>query len=90
MPAVASRLEAIAPGWTVERLKAWVARLPEQLARAYRSRAWKNLGWWAKPDQREGWARMEMSLRGRGRALDGMLDLMIETWLEPSAGDLFP
>ena len=69
LPSVASRLEAIAPGWTVERIKAWSARLPAQLAQAYRSRAWKNLGWWAEQDLWEGWARQEMSLRGRGHAL---------------------
>jgi hypothetical protein len=69
LPSVASRLEAIAPEWTVERLKAWAARLPLQLALAYQRRAWKNMGWWAEPDLWEGWARQEMSLRGRGRAL---------------------
>ena len=69
LPSVASRLNEIAPGWTVERLRAWAARLPMQLAQAYRSRQWKNLGWWAEEDLWEGWARQEMSLRGRGHAL---------------------
>lgn len=69
LPSVASRLEAIAPGWTVARIKAWAARLPAQLALAYQSRQWKNLGWWAEPELWEGWARQEMSLRGRGQAL---------------------
>ena len=69
LPSVASRLEEIAPGWTVERLKAWAAPRPAQLAWTYRSHAWKNLGWWAEEDLWEGWARMEMSLRGRGQAL---------------------
>ena len=69
LPAVTSRLNALAPEWTVERLKAWAAPLPAHLAQAYQSRAWKNLGWWAEPDLWEGWARTEMSLRGRGRAL---------------------
>ena len=69
LPSVVSRLNEIAQGWTVERLKAWAAPRPAQLAWAYQSRQWKNLGWWAEPDQWEGWARLEMSLRGRGRAL---------------------
>lgn len=69
LPAVTERLEEIASGWTLERLKAWAGRLPGQLAQAYRSRVWKNLGWWAEPTLWEGWAREEMSLRGRGHAL---------------------
>ncbi|HJW09206.1 MAG TPA: hypothetical protein VJ483_06195 [Holophagaceae bacterium] len=69
LPSVASRLEEIAPGWTVERLKAWAAPRPAQLASAYRSRQWKNLGWWADEELWEHWARMEMSLRGRGKGL---------------------
>lgn len=69
LPSVASRLNAIAPGWTVERLKAWAASRPAELAWAYQHRAWKNLGWWAEPDLWGGWARTEMSLRGRGKAL---------------------
>jgi hypothetical protein len=66
---VQSRLHEIAPGWTVERLKAWAAPRPAQMAWAYSSKAWKNLGWWAAEDLWEGWARMEMSLRGRGKGL---------------------
>jgi len=69
LASVASRLNAIAPGWTVDRLKAWIARLPEQLAFAYQRHGWKNLGWWAEETLWEGWARTEMSLRGRGKAL---------------------
>lgn len=69
LPSVAARLDEIAPGWTVARLKAWAAPRPAQLAWAYRSRAWKNLGWWAETELWEGWARMEMSLRGRGHGL---------------------
>lgn len=69
LPSVQSRIHEIAPGWTVERLKAWAAPRPAQLAWAYSSRAWKNLGWWAQEELWEGWARMEMSLRGRGKGL---------------------
>ncbi|HTL97979.1 MAG TPA: hypothetical protein VL181_04145 [Holophagaceae bacterium] len=69
LPSVASRLDEIAQGWTVERLKAWASPLPAHLARAYQSLRWKNLGWWAEEALWEGWARTEMSLRGRGQAL---------------------
>ena len=69
LPSVASRLDEIAKGWTVERIKAWAAPRPAQLAWAYQSHQWKNLGWWAETELWEGWARTEMSLRGRGRAL---------------------
>jgi hypothetical protein len=66
LPAAVSRLQAMAPGWTPERLRRWVLPRPAQLAWAYETRAWANLGTWMDEDLRGGLARLEMSRRGRG------------------------
>ncbi|MBK8725946.1 MAG: hypothetical protein IPL96_07770 [Holophagaceae bacterium] len=66
LPAALSRLHEMAPGWTPERLRQWLLPRPAQLAWAYETRAWANLGTWMDEDLRGGLARLEMSRRGRG------------------------
>ncbi|MFN8012079.1 MAG: hypothetical protein U0P81_11835 [Holophagaceae bacterium] len=66
LPAATSRLDAIAPGWTPERLRDWLKPRPAQLAWAYRTQAWAHLGTWMDEGLRGELARLEMSRRGRG------------------------
>lgn len=66
LPAAVSRLDAIAPGWTPERLRDWVEPRPAQLAWAYRTQAWAHLATWMDEGLRGDLARLEMSRRGRG------------------------
>jgi hypothetical protein len=66
LPAALARLDAVAPGWTPDRLRDWILPRPAQLAWAYRLQAWAHLETWMDEDLRAGLARLEMSRRGRG------------------------
>lgn len=66
LPSATARLEAMAPGWTPERLRAWLKPRPAQLAWTYHHQAWAHLETWMAEDLRGGLARLEMSRRGRG------------------------
>ncbi len=69
LPAVAARLDAMALGWTLERLKRWAEPRPAQLAWAYRRKRWEALVTWVDEDFRGALARLEMNRRDRGRML---------------------
>ena len=67
LPAVSERLHAIAPRWTLARLQAWAAPRPAHFAWALAHQRWETLATWVAEPYREQLARLEMSLRGRGR-----------------------
>lgn len=68
LPAVASRLSAMAHGWTPEAFTEWARPRPEQLLWVLGTGNWKLLGYWAAEDLWRTWARLFASLKGRSRA----------------------
>jgi hypothetical protein len=69
IPGFASRLEAMAPGWTTRELEAWAEPLPAFLAWAILERAFPLLNRFVSEDLWGGWARLWASQKGRGRTL---------------------
>lgn len=88
-PAVASALESLARGWTLERLKTWAAPRPSQLAWALDSGLWRNLGYFVSESLWGGWANRHASLRGRRQAhhVEGItVERMTLCGIAPEAG----
>lgn len=69
LPGVRARLAELAPSWTLDQLKAFVAPLPAQLAWAQGTGRWRALGFWADRSLWMGWGNGLASRKGRGRAL---------------------
>ena len=65
----ASRLQAMAPGWTPQELETWAYPLPAFLAWALLERAFPLLNRFVSEELWGGWARLWASQKGRGRAL---------------------
>ncbi len=68
-PEAQARIAAMAPGWSVERLKTWLRARPALLARVAEVGAWPCLGAWvAEPLWRE-WESRESHRRANGQEL---------------------
>ena len=69
LPAVAERLAAMAPGWTVADLRAWARPRPAQLAWVHRNQQWPYLKHFVAESLWSGWQGRERSRRRRGVSL---------------------
>lgn len=67
LPTLRSRLEALAPGWSPERLSEWLRPRPLDLAWAQQTGHWRNLSAFVATELWKGWANGLASLRGRGQ-----------------------
>lgn len=69
LQAVAERLAAMAPGWTVPALLDWVRPRPAQLAWVHRNQQWPLLDHFVAEDLWSAWQQWERARRSRGRSL---------------------
>ncbi|HJV22748.1 MAG TPA: hypothetical protein VJ570_08625 [Holophagaceae bacterium] len=69
MPSVAERLAALAPGWTVSDLLAWVRPRPSQLAWVHQNQQWPLLEHFVAEELWSDWQQWERARRSRGVSL---------------------
>lgn len=67
--AVASRLNEMAPEWTVAQLKAWAEARVSELAWIHQNQQWPMLSRFVQEDLWSRWQGLERSRRSRGRSL---------------------
>jgi len=68
-PQIQARLGAMAPGWDLARLKAWVRQRPTLLARVMQEEAWPCLGGWVADNLWREWESRERLRKTNGQDL---------------------